>query len=127
MRSTQSPKKFTATLVTSMSELDFTSHIRRPFEVDAVQITTENIHEAAALIGTHETTPQGHQYIIVDRNLVPNIVRVYPGYYMTRMGNNVRCYSKRIFEDQFIKLNDRVAEGWAILVEESEKQNNEVS
>lgn len=108
-----------------MSELDFSSHIRRPFEVDAVQITEENIHEAAALIGVLESTPQGHTYIVADRNLVPNVVRVYPGYYMTRMGTNVRCYSKRIFEDQFIKLNERVEEGWNILIEESDKQNDD--
>lgn len=117
-------KKSTVTSVTSMSELETSCYIRRPFEVEAVVITEENIEEAAALIGTLETTPQGTQYIVVDRNLVPNVVRVYPGYYMTRMGSNVRCYSKRIFEDQFICRNLRVDDAWAVLIDEGDKQHD---
>lgn len=125
MRSTLlCPTKLAPTSVSSMSELQFTSHIRRPFEVDAMQITEDNIREAASLIGALETTPQGNQYIVVDRNLVPNVVRVYPGYYVTRMDSNIRCYSKRIFEEQFIARNERVDAGWDILVEEGDQQYN---
>lgn len=105
-----------------MSEsLAFDSYIRRPFEVEAIRITPENIEEVAVHVGTLQRTMNGTPYIVVDRNLVPNIARVYPGYYMTRMGNNTRCYSARIFEEQFVLRNVEVDAGWKLITENSDK------
>lgn len=81
--------------------MEFKTFVRKPFTVEAVEVTKENIEELAPLIGTLRTKDDGTPYIQVDRRLVPNIYRVYPGFWMTKMGDNVRCYSKRIFNEQF--------------------------
>lgn len=84
------------------SKLQFVTFVRKPFVVDAVEITTENIGEAAKYIGDLREDDDGTVYILVDRRLVPNVARVFPGFYMTKMGKNVRCYSRKIFKDQFV-------------------------
>jgi hypothetical protein len=82
--------------------MDVTTFVRKPFTVEATEVTRENIAEIAELVGVLREKDDGTPYIQVDRRLVPNIFRVYPGFWMTRMGDNIRCYSKRIFRDQFI-------------------------
>lgn len=81
--------------------MEFTDFVRKPFSVEAVEVTEENIAEIAELVGTLRYKDNGVPYIAVDRRLVPNIYRVYPGFWMTRMGDNIRCYSKKIFKEQF--------------------------
>lgn len=82
--------------------------IRKPFEVEAVEITDDNIEELATLIGEVKRTDGGNAFIQVDRRLVPNLFRVYPGFWMTKIGDQVRCYSSRVFKEQFVKANDPV-------------------
>ena len=82
--------------------MDFTTFVRKPFMVDAVEITAENIAEAAKYIGDLREKEDGTAYILVDPRLVPNVSYVYPGFYMTKMGENVRCYSRKIFREQFV-------------------------
>lgn len=81
--------------------MEFTDFVRKPFTVEAVEVTEENIAEIAELVGTLRHKDNGVPYIAVDRRLVPNIYRVFPGFWMTRMGDNIRCYSKKIFKEQF--------------------------
>lgn len=83
--------------------MEFTTFVRRPFIVEAVEVTTDNIAEIAKLVGTLREKEDGAPYINVDRRLFPNIYRVYPGFWMTKMGDNVRCYSKQVFRKQFIE------------------------
>lgn len=82
--------------------MDFSTFVRKPFTVEAVEVTAENIAEIAELVGTLREKDNGTPYIQVDRRLVPNVYRVYPGYWMTKMGDNIRCYTKRIFMEQFV-------------------------
>lgn len=82
--------------------MNFTTFVRKPFVVDAVEVTTENISEVAKYVGDLREKEDGTPYILVDRRLVPNVARVFPGFFMTKMGENVRCYSRKIFKDQFI-------------------------
>lgn len=91
--------------------MDFNTFVRKPFTVEAVEVTEENIEEIAELVGTLRAKDNGQPYIQVDRRLVPNIYRVYPGFWMTRMGDNIRCYSKRIFEEQFVENSEDI-EPW---------------
>lgn len=91
--------------------MNFATFVRKPFAVEAVEITEENIAELAEFVGTLKTKGDGQPFIQVDRRLVPNIYRVYPGFWMTRMGDNVRCYSKRIFMEQFVETTDEI-ETW---------------
>ena len=90
--------------------MEFTTFVRKPFVVDAVEVTAENIGEVAKYVGDLREKEDGTPYILVDRRLVPNVFRVYPGFFMTRMGENVRCYSKKIFKEQFMVQDDQIKE-----------------
>lgn len=83
--------------------MDFTTFVRKPFIVEAVQITTENIAEVAKFVGTLRNEDE-KPYIQVDRRLVPNVFKVHPGFWMTKMGENIRCYSEHIFRAQFMQM-----------------------
>lgn len=95
--------------------MEFTTFVRKPFVVDAVEITAENIGEVAKYVGDLREKEDGTPYILVDRRLVPNVFRVYPGFFMTRMGENVRCYSKKIFKEQFMVQDDQIKE-WVTFI-----------
>lgn len=81
--------------------MQFDTYTRKPFVVEAVEITEENLFEIAKFVGTVRKMGDGKSFIQVDRRLVPNIDRVYPGFFLTRMGDNIRCYSPKIFKQQF--------------------------
>lgn len=81
--------------------MEFNTFVRKPFVVEAVEITRENIAEVAKHVGDLREKEDGTPFILVDRRLVPNVFRVYPGFWMTKMGENVRCYSRKIFQEQF--------------------------
>ncbi|MET0786192.1 MAG: hypothetical protein ABWY25_05760, partial [Paenisporosarcina sp.] len=85
---------------------DFTTFVRKPFIVEAVEVTAENIADVAKYVGDLREKEDGTPYILVDRRLVPNVYKVYPGFFMTKMGENVRCYSRKIFRDQFIEQSE---------------------
>lgn len=99
------------------TQMEFTTFVRKPFVVEAVEITAENIEEVARYIGDVREREDGTQYILVDRRLVPNVFKVYPGFFMTKMGENVRCYSRKIFREQFIEKTDEIAP-WIDYLEE---------
>lgn len=80
--------------------MDFQTFSRKPFAVEAVQITEENIEEVAKLIG-EVRVKDDVKYIALDKRIVPNIHRAYVGWWLTRMADNLRCYSPKIFEEQF--------------------------
>ena len=88
--------------------MEFTTYVRKPFTVKAVPITKENIAEVAKLVGDLEEDENGSPSILVDPRKVPNITRVYPGFYMTKMGRQVRCYSRRVFTDQFMEHDEKI-------------------
>lgn len=90
--------------------MDFTNYVRKPFVVEAVEVTEDNIEEIAPHVGRLREKDDGTPYIQVDRRLIPNVFRVYPGFWMTRMGDNIRCYSKRVFTDQFVAKTDDMSE-----------------
>lgn len=88
--------------------MDFTTYVRKPFVVEAVEITVANIGSIAKFVGDLREKEDGSPYILVDPRLVPNIERVYPGFFMTKMGENIRCYSRRIFKDQFMVQDEQI-------------------
>lgn len=100
--------------------MDFISFVRKPFAVEAVEVTAENIAEVAKYVGDLREKEDGTPYILVDRRLVPNVFRVYPGFFMTKMGENVRCYSRKIFKEQFTLLTDDI-KPWLEFMENKEK------
>ena len=105
--------------------MEFSKFVRKPFTVEATEVTNENIAEIAELIGTLKEKENGTPYIAVDRRLVPNLFRVYPGFWMTKMGDNIRCYSKRVFKQQFIETNPDI-ESWVDYLESGQGEGNEL-
>lgn len=87
------------------SGLPFDQYVRTPFSVEALIITEENIEEVAKLVGTVRIK-NDEKYIALDRRVVPNISRAYLGWYLTRLGDNLRCYSPKIFDEQFEIMPD---------------------
>jgi hypothetical protein len=88
--------------------MQFQTFVRKPFVVDAIEVTADNIADVAKYVGDLREDEDGTVYILVDRRLVPNVARVFPGFFMTKMGKNVRCYSRKIFKDQFIVQTDEI-------------------
>lgn len=88
--------------------MEYTEFIRKPFVVEAVEITEENITELASLVGEIDYTDSGRPFIRVDKSLVPNISRVYPGYYLTRYRDKIHCWSPAVFEEQFAEVDDNI-------------------
>jgi hypothetical protein len=81
--------------------MELTTFVRKPFTVQAVEITEDNIAEIAELIGTLRHYKNKRPYIQINRRLVPNIERVYIGFFLTKFGDDYRCYSRYIFGQQF--------------------------
>lgn len=106
-------------------ELEFDRYVRKPFVVEAIQITAENIEELAQFIGKIRRKSDGSLYIFVDRRFIPGVEKVFPGYWMTRIGDNTRCYSNRIFQEQFTEVT-REAEAWLAIFNETEKKDKTV-
>jgi hypothetical protein len=88
--------------------MEFNQFVRKPFVVEAIEVTEENIEEIAKYVGELRERDDGTPFIYVDRRLVPNIFRVYPGFWMTRMGDNIRCYSRKVFLEQFTEMTPNI-------------------
>jgi hypothetical protein len=86
--------------------LELKPYVRRPFVIEALRITKGNIQEIAALgVGQIKRTKKGTPFIEVNPAVVPHVKHVYPGFWYTKVGDQIRCYSRRVFEDQFTVLN----------------------
>jgi hypothetical protein len=82
--------------------VEFKQFIRTPFQVEALEITEENFEEVAALIGQIRTK-DGATFIALDRRIIPNVHRASVGWFVTRLGDNYRCYAPKVFNEQFIE------------------------
>jgi hypothetical protein len=81
--------------------MDFQPYMRRAFAVDAVEVTRENIAEIADMVGTLSESGDGTPFIQVDKKKAKGVGRVWPGYFITKMDNRIRCYTPRAFRTQF--------------------------
>lgn len=89
--------------------MEFTEFVRRPFKVEAIRITEENIDEIAALIGevkVHAKTNE--KFILLDKRIVPSMTRAFVGWWVTKFNDNLRVYSNKILFEQFTLCD----EGW---------------
>lgn len=86
-------------------EMQFSRHIRKPFVVEAVQITHENIQAIANLLGELKEK-DSEKWISIDRRIVPNIRKAYIGWWVTQLDDNFRCYSPKVFEKEFMVYTD---------------------
>lgn len=82
--------------------------VRKPFTVEAIQITNDNIKELAPLIGTLRSH-RGKFYIEVNRKKVPVLSEVEVDYWMTKVENGkIRCYSDKVFQQQFTAMTPEI-------------------
>ena len=88
--------------------MNYKIFIRKPLRVQAVEITKSNIEEIAKYIGEIQDAIDGSKYIIVNRQVIPGVSRVYPGYWMTKTGQNIRVFSRTKFFDQFLEEDDTI-------------------
>jgi len=86
--------------------LEFERYVRTPFVVESIVITEENIDEIAELVGEVKVR-NGEKYIALDRRIVPNLGRAHLGWHFTRLDDNYRCYSPKVFAAQFVEVGDR--------------------
>lgn len=70
--------------------------------MEAVEITADNIEEAAKSIGELRYNAENDPFIVVDNRIVSNVERVFIGFWMTRYNRRIHCYSRRSFYMQFI-------------------------
>lgn len=96
-----------------MSDLNFQLYVREPFAVEAVQITEENMEEIAKLIGLGIRVKNDVKYIALDRRVVPNISRAYIGWWVTSLSDNLRCYSPKVFAEQFMAIPESNEISWS--------------
>lgn len=91
--------------------LEFTNYVRKPFSVQAIEVTEENIRDVARglNIGTVKYDEEtGEPYILVDKKKIPNVNRVHAGFFVTKMGNNIRCYNPQVFPQQFTEITPEI-------------------
>lgn len=99
-------------------------HIRKPFVVKVVRVTRSNIASLAPFIGELKEK-DGSPYIQSKKHLAGNTYKVYPGFYVTQVGdNNPRCYSKRSFKLLYHDLTPEVQQwvNWLNGVEEPQEE-----
>ena len=87
--------------------MEFTNYVRKPFSVQAIEVTDENIRDVARGLNigvVKHDEDSGEPYILVDKKKIPNVNRVHPGYFVTKMGNNIRCYNPTVFPQQFTEI-----------------------
>jgi len=91
--------------------MEFTKFVRKPFIIEAVEVTEDNIAEIASFIGVLHKKDDGTSFIRVHRLLFLNVGLVTPGFWMTKMGEQIRCYSKPVFNKQFVAITPDI-ETW---------------
>jgi hypothetical protein len=96
--------------------MEYSTFVRKPFVIEAIEVTLDNIEELCPLVGELRAKADGSPFILVNRRLVPNVYKVYPGFWITRMGDNIRCYSRRIFLEQFTLMTDEIG-AWVVYMD----------
>lgn len=84
--------------------MEFKPYTRKPFKIQAIEITNDNLSEIADVIGeVKENQETGTRYIAINKRVIPNLNRAYVGWYLTLLNDNFRCYSPEAFQDQFVQ------------------------
>ncbi len=87
--------------------MEMMNFLRKPFIVEAVEITEGTIKEVAALVGRLKyNEDSGDPYIVVDRKKVPNCEQAHIGDYLTVFLNRYRIFSAEQFTKQFVYADD---------------------
>jgi hypothetical protein len=87
--------------------MDTSKFARKPFYVDAIQVTKENLEEVAKWCrGKIETTDNGATFILIDvhRPLSPRQTQAFLGDWILQAGSGFKIYTPKAFEKSFEKV-----------------------
>lgn len=94
------------------SEIDkfegFSIYARRPFTVEALEFTKENLEDFCPALGEMDAKADGTPFIRANPDVVQTVTRIFPGFWLTRMGPHIRVWNRRIFRDQFVEADESV-------------------
>jgi hypothetical protein len=96
-------------VLTDMTGIEFTPYIRKPYRVDALKVTGNNIHVVAELIeGTVETAQDGKTFIRTHRKVVKNVDNIWPGFFLTKVRKKTLAYPSRLFYRNYVEPTEDV-------------------
>lgn len=80
-----------------------TEFVRKPFVVKVIEVTIDNMEELNEKykLGTLEKKDDGTPYLALPARKGGSTFRVFAGYLVVDMGKNARCYSRKVFYQQF--------------------------
>lgn len=89
-------------------QLDVNQYARKPFTVQAVQVTQENIDDVALWSDGKVVNEADSQFVKIDvrRPLHERQTKAYPGDWVLRAGQGFRVYNDSAFRNQFDKVVD---------------------
>ena len=91
--------------------LETVKYARKPFLVDSIQVTAENMEDVAKWCeGTLETNSRGDQFIrvAVHRPLYDRQTKAFAGDWVLFAGNGFKVYTVKAFETSFELFNDTI-------------------
>jgi hypothetical protein len=83
--------------------MKFNEYIRKPFTIEALEITRDNIKSVTKLLGGTLCRNDGVTFISLDHPSVPGIDRAYLGWFLTKLDGTYRVYAPKPFRSQFIE------------------------
>ena len=100
--------------------MEFTQFIRKPFAVEVMEITADNIEEVAELINGEVVTKGEKTFIQLNRRVIPNVNRAFVGWFLTRLDGKFRCYSAKVFNEQFASQESEIGYYFGKMLENEE-------
>lgn len=88
--------------------LETSEYVRKPFKVNVIELTVANMEEVNTLhkLGTLEKKDDDTPYIAISTNKGGAKFRVFAGYFVVEMGRHTRCFSRKVFFQQFDPMDD---------------------
>lgn len=95
---------------TEKLDLPTQEFIRKPFTVEATMVTHDNIAEVASVTGRLEYKDDGTPFIVVDKQKMDKVWRIFPGFYLTHLNGRYRAYSPKAFAKEFLPSTPELSE-----------------
>lgn len=102
--------------------MDFVTFIRKPFKIQAVEVTKKNISELSHLVGDGRVRKKdnGFLFFVSDPQLIRNISRVEVGFWVTKMDDQFRVYKPEVFTHIFVESTPERSEMFDLIQEMEE-------
>jgi hypothetical protein len=86
--------------------IEIVKYIRKPFEVDAVQVTADNMSEVANWCGGEVLTDNGNNFVkvSVERFLNERQTKAFNGDWVLKAGTGYKVYTPKAFSKSFEPL-----------------------